>query len=68
MLHNHVNIMLLHMGFAAENPCAALVDGFNETLGALRRNGTVSRIVQEEYEEARRRIAAQAPPLPKEAE
>lgn len=68
MLHNHVNIMPLYMGFGVGSPCATLVDGFNETLGALRRNGTVSRIVQEEYQEARRRIAAQAPPLPKAAD
>ena len=57
MLHNHVNIMLLHMGFNDASPCANLVRPFNEVLRKLRRNGTVSKIVQEEFERARNWLA-----------
>ena len=54
MVHNHVNILLLHMGFNDASPCAALIEPFNKVLRTLRRSGTISKIVQEEFVRARR--------------
>lgn len=53
MLHNHVAIALLHIGFSHKSPCKALQPRFNESLRQLRRDGTISRIVQEELERVR---------------
>ena len=57
MLHNHVNVMTLHFGFNDSGPCAGLTRLFSESLAVLRRSGTVSRIVQEEFLRVRQPLA-----------